>query len=417
MSERDSDIEFDFFDEGETREATEAERPRRRGGRPPVRPPTGLTPLLRLIGLISFAILVVVLLVFWVNSCREDRRKDAYRDYIEKTTTLANDSQALGRNLNGVLTSRGQRPAQIEQRLEGLAQQQEQHGRPGPRARPARAAARTAPSRDRGVRLQAQRAPRHGPGVSPDRLVRECQHRRWPPGRTGAAVHRQRRRLGRPVQGPGGRRAGTAGRHRGRGSRLELPPERGHRHPALDERHLAAHSGSGTGGGTGCSPRGTGIVSVTALAGRQQLSPSETNTVESTKDLAFSVEIENSGCAQESSIPVPLTIPKSPTPIQKRQVLDLINPDETKTVVFSNIGTVPFAERRRSRSRSSRSRPRARPTTTPPSTRSSSRSVRRHARQDSAQECSTAGWPGRAPAIARSTASSSSGESATDGRP
>ena len=126
--------------------------------------------------------------------------------------------------------------------------------------------------------------------------------------------------------------------------------------------------GAATGGGTGCTPRGTGIVSVTALPARQRLSPTETNTVESTKDLAFSVEIENSGCAQESSIPVRLTIQKSPTPIQKRQVLDLINPDETKTVVFSNIGTVPFAERTTSRSRSSRSRPRARRTTTQPST-------------------------------------------------
>ncbi len=68
MSERDSDIEFDFFEEPDTREGAAAEeRPRRRGRRPPVRPPTGLTPLLRLIGLISFAILIVLLLVLWVN--------------------------------------------------------------------------------------------------------------------------------------------------------------------------------------------------------------------------------------------------------------------------------------------------------------------------------------------------------------
>src|SRR5215204_5583822 len=128
MTERDTEIEFDFFEEPATREAVETERAARRtrGPRPPVGPPAGLTPLLRLIGLISFAILVVVLLVFWVNSCREDRRKDAYRDYVGKIGTLANDSQALGRNLNGVLTSRGQRPAEIVQKLEGLAQQQEQ---------------------------------------------------------------------------------------------------------------------------------------------------------------------------------------------------------------------------------------------------------------------------------------------------
>jgi hypothetical protein len=107
MSERDSDIEFDFFDEDETREATAAERPRRRGPRPPVRPPAGLTPLLRLIGLISFAILIVVLLVFWVNSCREDHRKDSYRNYMDDVGTVARRSERLGRDLNTALTARG----------------------------------------------------------------------------------------------------------------------------------------------------------------------------------------------------------------------------------------------------------------------------------------------------------------------
>ena len=92
MSE--NDIEFDFFEEPDTRETAE-ERPRRRGQRPPVRPPAGLTPLLRLIGLISFAILIVLLLVLWVNGCREDKRKDAYRDYVKTVSDYANQSQRL----------------------------------------------------------------------------------------------------------------------------------------------------------------------------------------------------------------------------------------------------------------------------------------------------------------------------------
>jgi hypothetical protein len=188
MSERDSDIEFDFFDEGETREATGVERPRRRGPRPPVRPPAGLTPLLRLIGLISFAILIVVLLVFWVNSCREDQRKDSYRNYMEDVGTLASRSQALGTDLNGVLTARGKKQDELEQELEGLAQQQEQ--------------------------------------------------------------------------------------------------------------------------------------------------------LENQAD-----EVKNSGCAQEVGIAVTLTIQKSPSPIVKRSRIDLINPGETKTVNFTDIGTPPFGER------------------------------------------------------------------------
>src|SRR5688572_13665174 len=124
MSDRENDIEFDFFEEPDTSETQE--RPRRRGPRPPVRPPTGLTPLLRLIGLISFAILIVLLLVVWINGCREDQRKDAYRDYVEKVDDYAKQSQQLGRRLNTLLTTRGTQESEVQDELSGLATRQEQ---------------------------------------------------------------------------------------------------------------------------------------------------------------------------------------------------------------------------------------------------------------------------------------------------
>jgi hypothetical protein len=88
VSERDDDIlEFDFFDEPATVEQQQTSRvrmPRRRREgqppRPPIRPPQGFTPLLRLVGLIAFAILIVVLLVFWVQSCQSSSKRNAYRD-------------------------------------------------------------------------------------------------------------------------------------------------------------------------------------------------------------------------------------------------------------------------------------------------------------------------------------------------
>ena len=46
--------------------------------RGPIRPRAGFTPLLRLLGLIAFAILIVVLLLLWVQSCQEDKKRDAY---------------------------------------------------------------------------------------------------------------------------------------------------------------------------------------------------------------------------------------------------------------------------------------------------------------------------------------------------
>ena len=94
MSERENDIEFDFFEEPDTGDGRGA--PPTARSRPPVRPPTGLTPLLRLIGLISFAILIVLLLVLWVNGCREDKRKDAYRNTSSTSATTRASRRSSG---------------------------------------------------------------------------------------------------------------------------------------------------------------------------------------------------------------------------------------------------------------------------------------------------------------------------------
>jgi hypothetical protein len=74
MTEHDTDLDFDFFGEEdpETRPAAQSEERPRPGPprrppprRPPsARPPVGLTPLLRLAGLIAFAILIIVLFIF-----------------------------------------------------------------------------------------------------------------------------------------------------------------------------------------------------------------------------------------------------------------------------------------------------------------------------------------------------------------
>jgi hypothetical protein len=345
MSERDSDIEFDFFDEGETREASAVERPRRRGPRPPVRPPAGLTPLLRLIGLISFAILIVVLLVFWVNSCREDQRKDSYRDYMADVGTLAQRSQRLGRDLNTALTARGKRQAELSQELEGLAQQHEQLENqaddldpPGP-LRPAdQHVIEAFQLRTSGLRGMAQafrqtessdNATAAGNLLSQQAVRLVASDVVWDDLFQAPARDVLRREDIRGVNVPGS---------------SSFPDAALATSAAMKSIWSRIH-GASTGGGGGCSPRGTAIVSTTALPARQVLQTDELNTVESTNDLSFQVAVENSGCAQEVGIAVTLTIQKSPSPIVKRGRIDLIDPGETKTVNFTNIGTPPFGER------------------------------------------------------------------------
>src|SRR5881275_2510897 len=97
----DDDLEFDFFDEPETVEATQRRRlprlemPGNRGGdQPPRRPrggggPTGFVPLARLVGLIAIAIAVVVGLVFWVDSCQGKSTHDEYASYSAEVKTIA----------------------------------------------------------------------------------------------------------------------------------------------------------------------------------------------------------------------------------------------------------------------------------------------------------------------------------------
>src|SRR5256885_6112462 len=127
MSERDNDIEFDFFEEPEAREAARPARPPARGGpRPPVRPPQGLTPLLRLVGLVAFAIVIVVLLVYAVQGCQSSSKHAKYDHYMSKVAEIASHSQTIGNRLGTVLTNRGVRAATLQRQLAGLARDEEQ---------------------------------------------------------------------------------------------------------------------------------------------------------------------------------------------------------------------------------------------------------------------------------------------------
>jgi len=134
MSEQfpDDDIEFDFFEEVDTREQTPPERSRDEGppGAPP-RPPrrprgSGITPRARLIGLIAAAVLVVILLVFLILSCTGEGKKGTYEAYMSKMTAIAASSDKIGRDLDEALTTPGIKPNELATKLDGLADLQQQ---------------------------------------------------------------------------------------------------------------------------------------------------------------------------------------------------------------------------------------------------------------------------------------------------
>ena len=347
MSERD-DIEFDFFDEPETEEATERVRIQRRpqgptGPRRPVRP-AGFIPMLRLAGLISFLILLVVVLVFVIKSCASDNKHDLYADYIGEVDGIADRSRQIGSSLNQTLTATGLKETELESRIEGLAAQGSQE-------------ANQAKSIDPPGALRTEHA----------HLIEILELR-------ASALRRLADAFRKTATS---RNATTSGRLLAEQIRLLVASDVNwdfyFREPTINELKkqdvtgvnvpastmvanpdLASTQAMSTvwtrihGAATGGSPggnHGSALVSVTALPDDKELDRDAENTITASTDLAFRVVVQDSGDFQEFNVQVTLTIQKSPNSIVKRKTIPLINAGEEKTVTFKDFGEVTYATR------------------------------------------------------------------------
>jgi hypothetical protein len=336
-----TDIEFDFFDDSPTAEASERERTPRRGPRMPTRPPTGGQPSLFRLGiLIAGAILLAVVLVIWVNSCRADQKKDAYRDYMEAVAGRASESEQVGKQLNQLLTTPGIKLQDLRDELDGLKQHAAQI------VTSARELDPPGPLRD-----------------EQDSLVEALDFRLS--GLNGLAEAfsqvqgtRESAEAGRRLAIPAQRLVASDVVYADlfyEGSRAVMAKEgvKGIPIPEstfVQNGDLASPTAwtliverltrSPTAGGL----HGNQLAGVIVQPGQQQLSPTEDNTVKASDRLSFQVLVKNSGESQETQVQVSIVIQQSPT-IRKTQVIDLINPGETKTVIFRDLGTVTFGAR------------------------------------------------------------------------
>ena len=348
MTERDTEIEFDFFEEPATREGARPDRPARRPRRPrrPPGPPSGVTPMLRLVGLISFAILVVVLLIFWVSSCRGEAKKDRYQTYMEDVQGVAEQSERIGVQLTTTLTRPDIRQAQLVRALDGYAQQQDQFagaaGRldpPGPLRRQNQELIEALQFRVSGLRGLADAfGARTGNATQVgERLA--TQYRRliasdvvWDDLFKDPAAQELRSQGLRGIQVPG--------------SNFIANPDLGTSRAMSNIWTRVRGQASGT-SGTGTTPTGShghNLVSVKVVGGAI-LSPSDLNKIVATTDLSFEVTFENSGDSTETGIEIELTIQKETEPLVKTQRVDLTEPGEAAKVVFRNVGPVPFVQR------------------------------------------------------------------------
>jgi outer membrane murein-binding lipoprotein Lpp len=344
MTERDTDIEFDFFDEPETEEATERARtPRRpppRGPRRPVRPPAGLIPMLRLAGLIAFVILAVVLLVVLARGCSSSSKHAKYENYITDVRGIASRSAEIGKQLNATLAATGIKESQLEAKIKGYAAQEQQE--------------------------VAQARDINPPGplrIEHDHLIEVLQLRASALSRLADAFR----------QTATAKNATTSGRLIADQARLLVasdvnwdfyfkePTQRELEHlnirdiggvpdsnifPNPDLASTQAMMvvwqrvhGAATGGTAG-GKHGSALGTVKALPDGKTLvagASASDNEITASTDLAFQVTVEDSGDFQEFNVGVTLTIQKSPKPIVLRKKIPVINAGETKTVTFTNI--------------------------------------------------------------------------------
>lgn len=350
MSERDDDIiDFDFFDEPPTVEQQQASRvrmPRRRprgeGGpprrpRPPIRPPQGVTPLLRLVGLIAFAILIVVLLVFWVQSCQSNAKKNSYKRYMENVSQIAQSSKSVGGDLATALTTPGEKKADLVTTLGSLAQREQQDVAkaqglhpPGPLREEHAAVVQALQFRVSG--LQGLAATLRG--TKPDAATLGEQSQRFVASDViWSDLFQDPAKVELPKQGITG---------------VAVPGAVFLSDPTLVTadtwtRILERLAGASTGGKAG-GLHGTALEYVKAVPSGTTLSSSSLNTITETTDLGFQVGVKDTGNAQEVGIDVTLTIEQNP-PVVKTQRIQVIDPNEVKNVVFKNLGQLTFAQK------------------------------------------------------------------------
>jgi hypothetical protein len=351
----DDDIEFDFFEDEPA--TTEAPAPRvrlplRPGGPGRARrrygPPRGAAPLVRLLLLVGFVVFLVLVFALLIQSCASASKHDSYSHYMDNVSKIATQSSSNGKSLLNVLTTPGLSVAQIETRLRGIADQERQNV--------TAAANLNAPGqlRDENQHLIEALELRVS-GV--DGLATTFQKTSKSTNTTEDAVilaDQAERLIASDVVWDDLFKALAVQQLQRDGVTGVAVPDS---HFVANADLLAAPShfmalilqrirGAATGGGTVSGLHGTNIGTVTAEPGGQVLSASTLTTVTATTTLAFQVTVDNGGDSQEVQIPVTLTIDRPQAqggPITKTQTIDVINPGETKTLTFDNLGQVPFA--------------------------------------------------------------------------
>jgi hypothetical protein len=347
-------LDFDFVDD-ETREIAPPPRtgtrppggdgPRGGGGprQPRFRAPHGVTPLLRLAGLVALAILVVVLLAVWVQGCAAEDDQTTYGNYLADIGEVGNDSAKIGADLATLLTTPGLAQAELETKLGGFVQRQQldvERARdldpPGPLTPANGNAVEALELRVAGLQglLDTFRATKD----TDDQTAAGQQLAAW--GERLEASDVVWKDLFQGVAKSAMAAEGVEG--------LTAPAsvfvENADLYTARSMSSIWQRVHGASTGGTPSGLHGSSLAYTEVKPAGVQLSTTTETKITISTDLAFEVGVTNSGENQEVGVKVKLTIPAQPTAIVKTGTIEVIDPGETKTVTFSDFPDFPFGE-------------------------------------------------------------------------
>jgi hypothetical protein len=341
----DDDIEFDFFDEpqtveqGQRRRLPRLERPGGRGGgdgpRQPLRAPTGLVPLARLVGLIAIAIVVVVGLVFWVGSCQGKSKHDEYQSYANKVKLIAQADQRRGQKFADTFISPGLKRSDLANDLQQWAQQEQEEYAEAQQIRPPGPLRAAHQNVIDALELRAKGLGGLGDVVARADATKDAS-------KTAAALTDQGSLLTASdvVWAQLYKLPATQVLHEQNVKGVVIPSSQLVANTdtvsARAFQILMTRLGGASTGGTPSGKHGDGIVSVQVTPAGTTLATDTPTTVKVSPDLAFVATVENSGDFQETAVPVTLTINAGGKPIVKKQTIPLIGPGERQTVKFTS---------------------------------------------------------------------------------
>jgi len=359
MDPPDDNFSFDFFDDeppvGERAQGIRGRLPQRprRGTAQPPSPPRQMAPLLRLLALVFFVIFLLLVFALLVNSCAGESRGSAYKNYMEQVNTIAQQSSADGLHAVSALTTPGLTVKRMVSTLGGIAATEQQNLQaaeslsPPGRLRAENAdlveslklrvlglqglasvfeqdAAAKASAAQEALALSQQAYRLLASDIIWDDLFLKPATTRLTQDGVGGVNVPESHFLANP-------------------NLIVTPGEMA----LVVTRIIAGAPAKGTCTGL----HGTDIVSVEALpngaGGTPEILRTGTlNTVTTSSSLVFRVTIHDGGNFQEVQIPVQLIIGRpqsSGGPITRTTKVQLIDPNEDASVMFGDLGDVPFA--------------------------------------------------------------------------